>query len=78
MMTIARTKEELDAYVRGACGDPDCKVKHKAIFMCDEHLEAPVLVFYKQGTGVIDIRCSVCNQPVAELELASCERALSA
>lgn len=77
-MTPARTREELDAYIRRCCTTPKCRIKHKMIFMCERHLEAPVNVYYKMGSGLLDIRCAICNGQIAELELASSERVLHA
>lgn len=76
-MTTARTREELDAYARDVCGKPKCKVKHVMVFMCDNHVDAPTYVTYEQGSGVVQISCSVCDATVAELEIASRELALS-
>lgn len=78
LMTTARTREELDAYARDICDNPKCKVKHDIAFMCDNHVDAPTFVAYKQGSGVLEIYCAVCHELVAELELASRELVLTA
>ena len=48
------------------------------LFMCDKHVEAPTTVTYEQDSGVLRIECAVCEELLAEIEVASRERALCA
>jgi LSD1 subclass zinc finger protein len=66
-------KEDLDRQMNAGCSNPDCTADHKIgeeMYLSSKcHLGAPNFVTYREG--VVIVRCSICQDIVLEIEVAS-------
>jgi hypothetical protein len=63
-------REDLDAQV---CSHPDCTETHEGplYFRSRCHPQAGTWTIYQHGAGHLHVVCRVCEQPVAQVAVAS-------
>lgn len=74
-MLQLNTKEMDKIYIEDLnqmqCSDPNCTHDHKEGLVLNSacHIGAPTTVMYRKG--VLEIKCAVCDQKIADIAVAS-------
>lgn len=65
---MALDQSGLDDLVAHVCQRPDCQHERETVTLDPRcHRGMPTWAVYLHGSGVLNILCSICNRPVAQI-----------